>query len=296
MAICKSITYTYEICIIKVMALSLTPRHFVTKMEENVKRVDDRLDGYIKDSNENNIHDIRTATRRLDASYRSLPKKIRRKNKISKYMTTSKRLFKVNSQVRDCDIICEKLQKYSSEPIYTKLIGSLNRKRKTKLASARKIALSLRNLPISRVRENAIPAKQLERRFNKVVLGLRQRIEVDLPIVLTNINKIEELHELRKTCKKLRYLLELASHQNGINNKEINAAITELEDVQDILGSIHDSDTTIAYLKGQPNKVPHILHEEISERNKKYKDFIEFCKRSLSDAKHNFLNQIVLLT
>src|SRR5215472_7188374 len=89
-------------------------------MEENVKRVDNRLDDYIKDSNENNIHDIRTATRRLDASYRSLPKKIRRKNKISKYMTTTKRLFKINSQVRDCDIICEKLQKYSSEPIYTK--------------------------------------------------------------------------------------------------------------------------------------------------------------------------------
>src|SRR5215469_11473910 len=128
-------------------------------MEENVKRVDD----YIMDSNENNIHDIRTATRRLDPSYRSLPKKIRRKNKISKYMTTSKRLFKVNSQVRDCDIICEKLQKYISEQIYTKLIGSLNRKRKTKLASARKIALSLRDLPVPRVRENEIPTKQLEK-------------------------------------------------------------------------------------------------------------------------------------
>ena len=92
------------------MALSLTPRHFVTKMEENVKRVDDRLD-YIKDSNENNIHDIRTATRRLDASYMSLPKKIRRKTKIRKFVTTSKQLFKVNSEVRDCDIICEKLQR-----------------------------------------------------------------------------------------------------------------------------------------------------------------------------------------
>jgi CHAD domain-containing protein len=132
-----------------------------------------------------------------------------------------------------------------------------------------------RDLLLPRVKENAIPAKKLEKRFNKVVLGLRQRIQLDLPIVLTNVNKIEELHELRKTCKKLRYLLELASHQNGINNKEINAVITELEDVQDILGSIHDSDTTIAYLKSQPNKVPHILHDEISERNKKYEDFIQ---------------------
>src|SRR5215467_12541629 len=265
-------------------------------MEENVKRVDNRLDDYIKDSNENTIHDIRTATRRLDASYRSLPKKIRRKNKTGKYMTTSKRLFKINSQVRDYDIICEKLQKYSSEPIYTKLTDSLNRKRKTKLARARKIAFSLRDLPLPSVKENAIPAKKLDMRYNKVVFGLRQRIQLDLPIVLTNVNKIEELHELRKTCKKLRYLLELASHQNGTNNKEINAVITELEDVQDILGSIHDSDTTIAYLKSQPNKVPHILHDEISERNKKYKDFIEFCKRTLSDARHNFLNHVTLLT
>ena len=280
------------------MTLSLTPRHFVTKMEENVKRVDDKLNDYIKDSNENNIHDIRTATRRLNASFTSLQKKMRRKTKIRKYVTTSKQLFKINSQVRDCDIISEKLQKYSSEPIYTELTGSSNRKRKTKLASARKIALSLSDLPVPRVRENEIPAKQLEMRFNKVVLRLRERIELDLPIVLTNINKIEELHELRKTCKKLRYLLELASHQNSINNNEIHAVITELEDVQDILGSIHDSDTMIAYLKRvrHPDKVTHILHDEISQRNRKYEDFIQFCKRSLSDSRHNFLNQIVLLT
>src|SRR5215472_4857624 len=157
------------------MALSLTPRHFVTKMEENVKRVDNRLDDYIKDSNENNIHDIRTATRRLDASFSSLPKKMRRKNKIYKYITTSKRLFKVNSQVRDYDIICEKLQKYSSEAIYINLTGSLNRRRTAKLASARRIALSLRDLPMPSVKENAIPPKKLEMRFDKLVLRLRQR-------------------------------------------------------------------------------------------------------------------------
>jgi hypothetical protein len=76
-------------------------------------------------------------------------------------MTTSKRLLKINRQVRDYDIICEKLQKYSSEAIYTELIGSLNRKRKTKLARARKIAFSLRDLLLPRVKENAIPAPVL---------------------------------------------------------------------------------------------------------------------------------------
>jgi CHAD domain-containing protein len=282
------------------MTLYLTSKQFVTKMEENVKRVDSRVNDYIKDSNEHNIHDIRTAIRRLDASFRSLPKKLREKKKICKYVTTSKRLFKINSQIRDYDIISEKLEKYSSEPIYTKLTDSLNRRRKTTLASARKIALSLRDLPLPQISENDIQSKKLEMGFNKVVCRLRERIELDLPGVLTDANKIKELHEMRKDCKKLRYLLELVPPQNNnsIDNKEIHKMITELEDIQDMLGCIHDSDITIAYLKRvrHPNEIRHILHDEISERTKKYEDFIQFCKRSLSDSRHNFLNQIALLT
>jgi CHAD domain-containing protein len=105
---------------------------------------------------------------------------------------------------------------------------------------------------------------------------------------------------MRKDCKKLRYLLELVPPQNNnsTDTNEIHKMIIELEDIQDMLGSIHDSDITIAYLKTvrRPNEVTHILQDEISERNQKYEDFIQFCKRSLSDSRHNFLNQIVLLT
>ena len=282
------------------MTLSLTPKQFIAKMEENVKRVDNRVNDYIKDSNENNIHDIRTAIRRLDAAFSSLPKKLREKKMICKYITTSKRLFKINSQIRDYDIICEKLEKYSSEPIYSKLTDSLNRRRKTKLAKAIKIALSLRDLPVPHISDNDIQSKKLEMRYNKVVCRLPERIELDLPVVLTNANKVKELHEMRKDCKKLRYLLELVPHQNNdsIDNREIHKTITELEDIQDMLGSIHDIDITIAYLKRarHPNEVTHILHDEISERNKKYEDFIQFYKRSLSDSRHNFLNQIAIMT
>jgi len=99
----------------------------------------------------------------------------------------------------------------------------------------------------------------------------------NLPVVLTNADKLKELHELRKDSKKLRYLLELSSHQH----KEINVMITELEDIQDTLGTIHDSDTMIAYLKRvrNTNKVKQILDDQISERNKKYNDIIQFCKK-----------------
>jgi CHAD domain-containing protein len=253
------------------------------------------------------IHDIRTAVRRLDATYKSLPKKLRRNNRVSKYMATSKRLFKLNSQIRDYDIIGEKLQKYSSNSGYKNIADLLKKRREAKLASARKVALSLRDRHRPQIDENDIPPSKLEARFNKIVARLVESIELDLPIVLTNPDKIKELHELRKDCKKLRYLLELIPHHDSnsndkeVNSKDINAMITSLEDIQDILRSIHDNDTMISFPKqvSRKNKnkkdVNRILHDEISERAKKYEDLIQFCKRNLSDNTHNFLKQIALM-
>ncbi|MGC2575341.1 MAG: hypothetical protein WA364_27865 [Candidatus Nitrosopolaris sp.] len=62
-------------------------------------------------------------------------------------------------------------------------------RRKTKLARARKIAFSLRDLPLPRVKEDKIPANKLERRYNKVV-RLRERIDLHLPVVLTNADNL----------------------------------------------------------------------------------------------------------
>jgi CHAD domain-containing protein len=275
--------------------LSISSKHFLSRREANVQRVDKRLNDYLKDPNENNIHDIRSAIRRLDASFDSLPKKERNKNKIRDQITTAKRLFKINSQIRDYDIIYAKLEKYSADTVYTQLTDSLKSRRKTKLANAIKIATSLRQLPVPYLTENDIVERKLERRYNKVVRRLSERIELNFPVVLTNMNKIAELHEMRKDCKKLRYVLELMPAQN---NKEIQKMITELEDIQDMLGSIHDSDTMIAYLKRvrYSKEITHILDNEITERNTKYEEFVQFCKRNLSSTRDNFFNQICLLT
>jgi hypothetical protein len=43
------------------------------------------------------------------------------------YITANKQLFKINSQVRDYDIIYGKLEKYSSEPVYTELTEALKK-------------------------------------------------------------------------------------------------------------------------------------------------------------------------
>lgn len=248
------------------------------------------MNDYLADSNEGNIHDIRTAVRKLDASFRSLPKKVRKKNRLDNYATISKQLFKINSQIRDYDIIYGKLEKYSSEPVYTELTDSLKKRRVVKLRKARNIALSLRKLTLHNINEDDIPDRKLQQRFNKVVSRFGDRIELNFPVVISNISKTRQLHEMRKDCKKLRYLLELLPNQN----KEISKTITELEEIQDMLGSIHDDDIVIAYLRRlkRPKTIHHILDEEIAERNKKYEEFVQFCKRNLSNSKENFFNKI----
>jgi CHAD domain-containing protein len=275
-------------------ALSISSKSFVKTLQENMQRVDRRVDGYLANSNEGNIHDVRTAIRRVDASFMSLPKNVRKKNRAYNYTTVSKRLFKINSQVRDYDIIYGKLEKYSSEPVYIELTESLKKRRDAKLRKARNIALSLRKLPLPKIDEDDIPDKNLQRRFNKVVSKYSDRIELNFPVVLTNASKIGQLHQMRKDCKKLRYLLELLTDQN----KETGRMISELEEVQDMLGAIHDDDIMTAYLKRarRPKAVHHILDDEMAERNKKYEEFVQFCKRNLSNSKENFFNQIRSLT
>jgi CHAD domain-containing protein len=275
-------------------ALSISSKSFVKTLQENMQRVDRRVDGYLANSNEGNIHDVRTAIRRVDASFMSLPKNVRKKNRAYNYTTVSKRLFKINSQVRDYDIIYGKLEKYSSEPVYIELTESLKKRRDAKLRKARNIALSLRKLPLPKIDEDDIPDKNLQRRFNKVVSKYSDRIELNFPVVLTNASKIGQLHQMRKDCKKLRYLLELLTDQN----KETGRMISELEEVQDMLGAIHDDDIMTAYLKRarRPKAVHHILDDEMAERNKKYEEFVQFCKRNLSNSKENFFKQIWSLT
>ena len=93
------------------MVFSIDLETFLDKAERNIRRVDNRLDDYIKNPNEENIHNIRTAIRRLQATYISLPKKLRKKKKIREFVIKSKELFRINSKIRDYDIISEKLSK-----------------------------------------------------------------------------------------------------------------------------------------------------------------------------------------
>ena len=208
------------------------------------------------------------------------------------YILSCKELFKINSEIRDLDIIYEKLQKYSPSDNRNRVIDSLKETRTTRLDHAKNIALALNNTDASKLLDEImVTQKELEKRYNKIVANLISQIETNFPIVITDSTKIEELHDLRKACKKLRYMLELLPTEN---KKALEMRKT-LQKIQDILGAIHDYDFTINYLEliEQPsNEIREIINNEIQERKLSYERLIKYCARRLHVSPASFLIRI----
>jgi CHAD domain-containing protein len=274
---------------------------FFDNYVHNIHKVDNRLDEYIKDPTEKNIHDIRTSIRRLEASYIASPKQIR-KAKIIEYIEKSKNLFKINSQIRDFDIILEKLTKEGHLTIQRLELfeKSIKKNRNKELKDAISVACDLREIDIPNIdkyRNHYDPfllQKKLTKRYTKVVTKFARQIRENIPIIINNSERIEELHQVRKDTKKLRYLLELmlnnrhkidgnvgknneTDKNNYSNEQNIWNQIEKLKEIQDMLGNIHDYDITIAFLKQYDQQENFVTAMNIDmQRKNKYEQFIRY--------------------
>jgi len=262
-------------------------KEFVASFKRNVSRVNNRLDDYLKNSNEKNIHDIRTAVRRLDSSYKALPQNMRKKNKIKQYVSKCKDLFRLNSKIRDYDIITEKIQQHEQHQNVDieNCKKRLASRREAKLREARALALEVRKMSVPKINRGNISDKKLTKRYNKVVSRFANKILLNFPIVIADPEKLKELHEMRKDCKKLRYMLELLPVNNSSSKGNVSQLLQELEKMQDILGEIHDCDAVISYLKRQVKrpKLDEITNKIIEERSNKYEEFRAYFKADIAN-------------
>ena len=257
----------------------ITLLQYLIKLHENSRRLNRKTDHYINDPNEKNIHDIRTSIRRFNAAVSTLPRKYREEPLLLEYSKIANKLFKLNSEIRDSDIILIKLEKFSSSPQRNMVTDTLKQTRQAKLENAKTIAQTLKNLNSNMINGIGVTENELQKRYSKILSKLISRIDDAFPIVLTNPLKLEELHELRKDCKKIRYMLELVEK----DDKNAASLIRILEKVQDILGSIHDSDATIIYLRSfAPNQeIQEVINKETKQRELGYEKFLLYSKRSL---------------
>ena len=267
--------------------LNLLP--FLTKLSENLQKVNNRINKYLKKPNAKQIHDIRTSIRRLDATFSTLPKKYRNGSSLSKYVLQCKELFKINSEIRDFDIIIEKLQKYPSSGQRDNIIEDLRKTKLARLERAKTIAVPLKSIDTGTILDElGVTEKELQKRFIKIVSRLISTIDSIFPVVLSNPQALEELHDLRIACKKLRYMLELLPN----NNKLAVQTRESLKKIQDNLGSIHDSDFTIGYLKSLPQsskQIQEIIDKENDYRRLQFERFLNYSKRQLGISPDSFL-------
>lgn len=239
------------------------------KFHQNQGRVDKRLKAYLAEpESEKNIHNVRTSLRRLDATFSLLPKKVRKSHhgRFEKY----RQFLKASSKARDCDIIAGRISTIGDLDT-----ADLQRKKKVELAKITKLARPLKKLPPMRL-ANAPD----DRRIDKVVRKLLEEIAKVLPVVLSDSKKVDELHQLRKNFRKLRYILEMIPAEDRKwhmrkAGKTIGKDIV-LKEIQALLGLIHDCDITIDYLRSKGNR--QLLNREIGNRMQLYKKFVVYMK------------------
>lgn len=262
---------------------------YLIKLNESIERLNKRINSYIKSTNEKNIHDVRTSIRRFNAAFLSLPKKYTTESALlSKYNQMANEFFKINSKIRDYDIIVQKLGSYPQSKQRDLVIETIKKNRQTNLEDAKILANSVKELASQNIIEKMnITEKELQKRYKKVLVKLISKIELDFPDVITDASQIQKLHELRKNSKKMRYMLELLSEENekAVELRKI------FEKIQNYLGSIHDFDIIISYLRSfDSNKeIQDIMNNEIEKRLLRYEEFLTFSKRRLHISSDSFL-------
>jgi CHAD domain-containing protein len=208
----------------------------------------------------------------------------------------SRDLFRINSQIRDFDVITELITNNNSKHETGNGDGNtmqntkLENRRASKLKEAKVVAVGLRKTPVPNVNKGSISAGKLIKRYNKLVSNFGSRIQLNLPLVMADADKVNELHEMRKDCKKLRYLLELVPHDKS-SDKYVSKLEEELENMQDLLGAIHDCDAAVAYLKRQTKRQRRndIIEHIVQERKRRYEDFLIHCKSDITNSQYDSL-------
>lgn len=234
---------------------------------KRLDRARSKIESYIKDPSETNVHDARIAIRRLESAYSTVPKSQRTK-KSDRLVSRYADFFSLNSPVRDLDIILQKLESY----------GYDRNTRMGMLANRKRIKSLLRALPaagrLAKSKRPKLKGKPARSRLQKRTLAMLEEFRGLVPAVLADESDKDVLHSMRKTVKKMRYLLE------QYPDNPYDTLIVNIRTLQGMLGAIRDSDVFITYLGKNMEcpGVPGMIKSEKKVRTGNYQELV----RSLS--------------
>jgi len=219
-----------------------------------LKAIKDNEQGTIADTDSEFLHDFRVAVRRTRAGLSQLkgvlPVKI-----CANYAEFFSWLGQITGSTRDLDVYLLNINHYKSglpasirddlNPLYDFLLAKQQKAHKElakKLRSAKYLSTLTEwdeylkaQAPLKPVEPNAkLTIKQLaDRRIWKNYKRVLQEGDA-----ITENSPSEALHELRKSCKKLRYLMEF--FQSLYPENQIKHFIKNLKGLQEVLGNFQD--------------------------------------------------------
>ena len=256
----------------------ITPQSYAHSLSKSEKLVSDNVRAYLKEPNEDNVHDLRTSIRRLLTTANILPKKIRGERESRKYLECHEKLLRLNAKVRDIDIILSKLPHHGDDPAYAKLAKQLQKMRESAVKKAQRFAESVNDKTSLPVETRKLSEPVLQKRFKKTAKILTETLKEHLHVVVKEPRNIDELHKLREDSRRLRFTLEID------DTPESSKLLPVLETWQDVLGKIRDSDVFISHFEDekQPARIGNVLEQEKSVRKENYQKFLEIFKESPS--------------
>ena len=219
-----------------------------------LKAIKDNEQGTIADTDSEFLHDFRVAVRRTRAGLNQL------KNLLPEKISTTYAEFfswlgQITGATRDLDVYLLNFAHYKSSlpesirddlnPLYDFLLGKQKKAHK-ELADKLRSAKYLNTIsdweqylkaqaPFKPAEHNAkLTIKQLaDRRLWKNYKRVLQEGDA-----IDELSPSEALHDLRKSCKKLRYLLEF--FQSLYSEQQIKHFIKNLKGLQELLGNFQD--------------------------------------------------------
>lgn len=256
----------------------ITTETYERKLKKARKILSKRIDAFLDNQDPDNVHDLRTASRRLLACIQILPGSLRKKARVRKFSARLEELIRRNAGARDVDIILSKVSSYSDSSLHRELLSRLTNQRLKNLKRGLRLALVVKNAKRGSLSLGSLSDEELQRRFEKVNRKLESKIRERLPIVLGDPAKKGELHQLREESRRLRYVLDIAE------TPETSGPMHLLRSWQDILGIIHDSDIMIAFLQREKlsPEVQDLLRVEVIERNANYEKFASMATTRLA--------------
>ena len=241
---------------------------FEKEFKNDIKRVRRRSRVCLRLHSVENVHDTRTALKRIESRAEILPKQSRRD--LSKYLKLCKRFFKATTKIRDFDIVLERLSRYA-ELKGNEITDRLTKKRNNRVSRSLKVARKITSYE-PEFDPKDLKERKLQRRLDRISNRLNNTIELLLPIVIEDPKRYDELHWLRKTCKELRYILEVTGEEGSTES---------LRKWQIYLGEIHDSDVVIAYLSKQKKTqvITNVIRDLKLARAKQFRDFVNLFEK-----------------